>query len=140
MTTQLTDATTIRMAELVDHLTGAGRADAADAVVHLHPGGALSADAALAVVARAVHELGGPASGTGDAPRVTRYVRAGRPLVIDLRDRPGSGSAHDSGAQGLRIARYVPDRPSRADLVEHRSLRRWERSRPVATAAEAICS
>lgn len=124
-----------RVAELVAQLTGYGTHDARDAVAEAHTitsgdRHAVAADA-LELVARAVQRLGGPADGS-EAPRMTGYVRSGRGTqapVIDLREPARCAVEEDADtAQGLRVTPYVGRRTDRPHLVEHSSLRRWERS------------
>lgn len=131
MTTQLAETATTRIAELVAHLTGCHPDGAAAAVAAL---GADDGRDPLALVARAVCRLTDPADCSGGsewqrppAPteglRVAGYVRGGHDRVIDLRD-----AAFPQPTGELRVARYVPEAPARSGVVEHLSLRRWERT------------
>lgn len=137
----VTERRIARLAELVSELTGCTEQGAAEALdVDRHPGVAPPrGDEALGVVARAVTEVAattitvggaarrGPGRETGTL-RLAGYLRreAGAP-VIDLRD-----DVLPEPSDEFRVARYLDrPRPGRPALVEHGSLRRWERS-PVA--------
>lgn len=132
MTTKLAETTTARIAELVAHLTGCHPDGAAAALASL--GGTDDRrDDPLSLVARAVCQITDPAGGSTPSEwrrpparheglRMAGYVRGGH-RVIDLRD-----SAYPQPTGELRVARYVPEAPARPGIVEHLSLRRWERT------------
>lgn len=150
-----TEGTNARIAELVAQLTGCNPAGALATVSSLADDRQAagenetgSVDAALELVARAVFAITEPSAArrptTGtwarkppatEGMRLTGYVRTGgRPAVIDLRD-----DSLPRAPAPLRVARYLDHRPPRQDLVEHGSLRRWERpfrSAPITVVVE----
>ena len=133
MTTELAETTTTRIAELVAHLTGCHPDGAAAALASLGDDDDVVGEP-LALVARAVCQITDPSDRSTHAEwrraappreglRMAGYVRDGGNRVIDLRD-----SAFPQPTGELRVARYVPDAPARPAIVEHLSLRRWERT------------
>ena len=144
------DAATARIADLVSELTGCDRSGAMATVSSLltESGPATTVDGALELVARAVFAITHPSAArrpaTGswarrppatEGMRLTGYVRTGgRPAVIDLR-----GDSQPPAPAPLRVARYLDHRAPRHDLVDHGSLRRWERpfrSEPITVVVE----
>jgi hypothetical protein len=136
VTTELAETTTTRIAELVAHLTGCHPDGAAAALASLASLGDTdgAVDEPLSLVARAVCQITDPrdrsaspewrrAAPPRDGLRLAGYVRDGGSRVIDLRD-----AAFPQPTGELRVARYVPDAPARPGIVEHLSIRRWERT------------